>query len=114
MRVRTMAPSCAGFTIVDMVVVVALVAILAGIAVPAMQTMSNAIVHGQAQQMVKSELQQARLRSVSTNRVLRVRFNCPAAGQFRMVELVGTPSTPATLDTAANRCSETVYPYPAG
>ena len=96
-----------------MIIVVALIGILAGITVPLVQNMTEAIIHGQAQQLVESELQQARLKAVSTNRVMRVRFNCPAAGQFRMVELIGTPSTPAAQDTAANRCSDTAYPYPA-
>jgi hypothetical protein len=41
---------------------------------------------------------------------MRVRFNCPAAGQFRMVQLIGTPAAPDTRDGAANRCSETTYP----
>jgi hypothetical protein len=63
--------------------------------------------------MVESELQQARLKAVSTNRIMRVRFNCPVAGQFRTVELIGTPSAPATQDTASNRCALTAYPYPA-
>jgi hypothetical protein len=44
---------------------------------------------------------------------MRVRFNCPATGQYRTVELIGTPGAPATADAdsaAATRCA---YPYPA-
>ena len=44
---------------------------------------------------------------------MRVRFNCPAAKQFRMVELIGTPSIPVAQDTATNRCDNTLYPFPA-
>jgi Tfp pilus assembly protein FimT len=106
--------SAAGITLIDIVIAMALIGVLAGIAVPALQNMANAIVHGQAQQMIESELQQARLKAVSTNRIIRVRFNCPVAGQFRIVELIGTPTAPAAQDTAANRCSDTAYPYPAG
>jgi Tfp pilus assembly protein FimT len=102
-----------GFSLVDMVVVVALMATLSAIAIPVIQNWGEAIAFGEAQRRVQSELQQARLKSVTTNRVLRLRFNCPAAGQFRMVELIGTPSLPAPQDSAANRCSEASYPYPA-
>ena len=105
--------SSTGFSLIDLVVVVALFATLSAIAIPAIQNMGEAIALGEAQRLVQSELQQARLKSVTTNRVLRVRFNCPAAGQFRMVELIGTSSIPAPQDSAANRCSDTSYPYPA-
>lgn len=98
---------------IDMVVVMALIATLSSIAIPAIRNVGDAIALGEAQRMVQSELQQARLKAVSSNRVMRVRFNCPAAGQFRMLELIGTPKLPAPEDTAANRCSETVYPFPA-
>jgi len=94
-------------------VVVGLIGTLSAIAIPLIQNMSNSIALGESSRLVQSELQQARLRSVSTNRVIRVRFNCPAAGQLRAVELVGTPTIPSPVDTATNRCSDAVYPYPA-
>ena len=102
-----------GFTLLDTLLVLGVIGLLAAVALPSVQDIGSAIALGQAQQMVESELQQARLRAVSSNRVMRVRFNCPAVGQFRMVELIGTPSAPAAQDTAANRCSEVTYPYPA-
>jgi Tfp pilus assembly protein FimT len=95
-----------------MVTVLAMIGVLAAIAVPAMHRIGDAIALGEAQRLVRSTLQQARLKSVTSNRNIRVRFNCPAAGQMRMVELIGTPAFPAPQDIAANRCSETVYPYP--
>jgi type II secretory pathway pseudopilin PulG len=97
---------------IDMVVVMALIGVLAVIAVPSMKRISDAIALGEAQRLVRSTLQQARLKSVTSNRNIRVRFNCPVAGQMRMVELIGTPTVPAPQDIATNRCSETVYPYP--
>ncbi len=60
---------------------------------------------------VQSELQTARLKAVSANRPMRVWFNCPVEGQFRMVELIGTPAAPDDRDSAADRCDETAYPY---
>jgi Tfp pilus assembly protein FimT len=102
-----------GFSMVDVVVVVAMFATLTAIAIPLIQRMDDAIALGESQRLVQSELQQARLKSVSSNRIIRVRFNCPAIQQFRMVELIGTPTTPLVQDTAANRCSDTTYPFPA-
>lgn len=57
--------------------------------------------------LVERELQTARLRAVAINRAMRVRFNCPAAGQSRLVEVIGTPTMPAPPDAdsaAATRC----------
>lgn len=97
----------------ELLVTTALIAIISAMAVPLMTSASEQIVLGQAARQVERELQTARLRAVSANQAMRVRFDCPAAGQFRMTELVGTPSLPAAADVAANRCSMTDYPYPA-
>jgi hypothetical protein len=66
---------------------------------------------GMTMRDVERQLQYARLKSVATNRAMRVRFNCPSANQMRVVELIGTPAAPDARDTAADRCSETLYPY---
>jgi hypothetical protein len=62
---------------------------------------------------VERELQFARLKAVATNRPMRLRFDCPVAGQMRAVELIGTPKLPDSADAESNltRCSETDYPY---
>ena len=39
---------------------------------------------------LEREFQSARLRAVIANRSLRVRLNCPAAGYYRTVEVLGT------------------------
>jgi len=111
--VRQELRSAAGFSFVDLVVVMAMMGTLAAIAIPAIHNMSDAIALGEAQRMIRSELQQARLKAVSSNRIMRVRFDCLGPNEFRMVELIGTPSAPAPQDTASNRCSDTAYPYPA-
>lgn len=95
--------------------VVALIAILSGVAVPTLVNSSAQMRLSNATRQVERELQQARMKAVRADRVIRVRFNCPAAGQFRMVELLGTPAQPAADDAesaAATRCSETNYPFP--
>ena len=50
----------------------------------------------------------ARLKAVTSNRTMRVRFNCPSPGLYRVVEVVNN----AAIDNAADRCSSTTYPYP--
>ncbi|HYU79328.1 MAG TPA: GspH/FimT family pseudopilin, partial [Vicinamibacterales bacterium] len=62
---------------------------------------------------VERELQTARQRAVSKGRAMRVRFNCPSAGQYRAVELIGPTSAPTAADAAADRCSPSLYRYPA-
>jgi type II secretory pathway pseudopilin PulG len=98
---------------IDMMVVVALIGILSAIAVP---TMTNAIEQmrlAQSAREVERELQTAKSRAVGKSRPMRVRFDCPAAGSYRSVELIGSTTNPAAADSATDRCSETAYPFPA-
>lgn len=97
-----------GFSVTELLLVVAVIATIAAIAVPALKDLSESIKLSEAANLVERELQSARLKAVSTNRSLRVRPNCPAAGYIRTVEVLGT-----TADNASNRCSQTAYPFPA-
>jgi len=105
-------PSNSGFTLIDMMITIAVFSILAAMAVPSLKDMTSSMKLGQGAREVERELQTARLKAVTSNRPIRVRFNCPVAGQYRMVELIGTPSVPDANDSAANRCQESAYPYP--
>ncbi|MET0211823.1 MAG: GspH/FimT family pseudopilin [Vicinamibacterales bacterium] len=111
MHRRGRAAGNAGFTLVDTLATIAIIATMAAIAAPQMIDGVDRMRLGMSTRDVERELQFARLKSVSTNRPMRIRFNCPVAGQFRVVELVGTPRVPLAADSAANRCDETVYPY---
>jgi Tfp pilus assembly protein FimT len=102
-----------GFSLVDIMVSVSVMAIIAAGAVPALMNVSESMKLGQGQRDVYQEMQTARLAAVSSNRPMRIRFNCPAAGQFRLTELIGTPSKPDVNDTAIDRCSEAKWKYPA-
>jgi type II secretory pathway pseudopilin PulG len=95
-----------------MVFVMLVAGVIMAMAVPSLQNIGQTLALGEAKRRIASELNYARLLAVSTNRPIRVRFNCPAAGYYRTIELVGTPSKPSVEDTAANRCAPSAYPSP--
>ena len=78
-----------GYSLIDMMVAISVMAILAAAAVPQLVNVAESQKLQQAQRDVNVELNQARLLAVSANRPIRIRFNCPAAGQFRITELIG-------------------------
>ena len=115
MTTRASASDVRGFSLIELMVVVAVFAIVAGIAVPAITSSSNQMRLANGARQVERVLQMAKLKAVRADRVIRVRFNCPGAREYRMVEVLGTPSAPAPDDAdsaAATRCSQTNYPYP--
>jgi hypothetical protein len=102
-----------GFSITELITTVAVIATVAAVATPQLINVVDSMRLGMAERDVERELQFARLKSVSVNRPMRVRFDCPAAGQLRAVELIGTPAAPDPndADTVPGRCSEATYPY---
>jgi prepilin-type N-terminal cleavage/methylation domain-containing protein len=102
------AKSQAGFTLVEMLVVSAVIAIMAGMAAPTILGAMRLFALNSTVQTVGAAIRSARYTAVSKNRTMRVRFNCPAVDQFRIVEVTGN----AVIDNDANRCSEAAYPYP--
>ena len=106
--------SAVGFTLIDTLATCAIVATVSAIAAPAAVSMLESQRLGMAARDVERELQHARLKAVAANRPMRVRFDCPTTGQFRVVELIGTPQQPDAVkdpDSYADRCSETTFPY---
>ena len=102
-----------GVSLVDIMVAVSVMAIISAGALPALMNVADGMKLGQGQRDVYQEMQTARLVAVASNRPMRLRFNCPAADQFRLTELIGTPSKPDVNDTAADRCSDVKWRYPA-
>ena len=108
-----MRSSEAGFTLMDMMVTVGVIGVLAGAALPEMSDVAAQLRLSEGQRDVERVLQTARLKAVTAGHPMRVRFNCPAAGEYRMVELIGTPANPDAADSSDTRCSTASYPYPA-
>jgi prepilin-type N-terminal cleavage/methylation domain-containing protein len=102
-----------GFTLIELLMVVALVGIVSVIGMPLLGQIAGSIELGEAARQVERELQSARMAAVAANQPVRVMFNCPVAGQYRLVELIGTPAVPAAADGVVGRCSSTTYPFPA-
>jgi type II secretory pathway pseudopilin PulG len=103
-----------GFQLMDLMVVVALIGIMSAVAIPLMTSAIDRMRLGQSAREVERALQMAKQRAIGKSRVMRVHFNCPRVGEYRAVELVGTPTTPVAADTnLPNRCLLTAYPYPA-
>ena len=105
--------SHAGFTLIDMIVTITVMSIVMAMAVPSLVNLSDGMKLGQGQRDVEVELNTARTIAVSSNRQIRMRFNCPATGQYRRVELIGTPTNNDANDNATDRCSETKWRFPA-
>lgn len=97
-----------GYTLVELMVGVAVAATLAGTALPMVDRTLRHYALTQASESVAATIRHARMTAVSKNRTVLVRFDCPAPGLMRIVEVTGDP----TIDTAANRCSLDAYPYP--
>jgi Tfp pilus assembly protein FimT len=98
----------AGFALIELLIIAVLALTVSAIAAPAFTSFRESQRARNAARMVERELQTARLKAVTVSRALRVRFDCPAAGQLRVLELTGVAAT----DNAANRCDPSAFPFP--
>jgi Tfp pilus assembly protein FimT len=98
----------AGFSIIEVTVVAAVTMITVGLAAPSITGAIETYQFNSEVQSVAATIRSARFTAVASNVRMRVRFNCPVAGQMRVVEVTGD----AAIDNAANRCDPAVYPYP--
>jgi len=103
----------AGFTLVELLVVVGVFVIMSAVAMPQLAGALENFRLGMSIRDVERELQAARVSAVTANRTVRVLFNCPVAGQFRRVEVLGEPGLPDVRDDLTSRCNPTTFPYPA-
>jgi prepilin-type N-terminal cleavage/methylation domain-containing protein len=104
-----------GFTLLELVLVLAILAAISAMAIPSVLNTTRQIKLAANARAVERELQVARMKAVKSNRAIRVHFNCPSAGQYRAVELLGSTQFPAADDDdsrAATRCDYSSYPYP--
>lgn len=103
----------AGFTLTELLMVMAVFVIMSVVAMPQLGRALDLYRLGIAVREMERELQTARVNAVQANRPVRVLFNCPVAGQFRRVEVLGEPGLPDGRDNSVARCNEAAFPYPA-
>ena len=113
MKMRSRIANEAGFSLADVIVTAGVIAVISAIAIPQTSTALEQWRLGMALRDVERELQFAKMKAVSSNRPMRIRFDCPADGMLRVVELIGSASMPDSNDgdSVTNRCSESLYPY---
>jgi type IV fimbrial biogenesis protein FimT len=95
-----------GFTMFELLIVMALIAIFSAMGIPTLQESTRRNSVWSASELIGSQIRQARLKAISRNMSFQVRFNCPAAGQFRVLQVTGTIND-------ANRCT-TQLTYDSG
>jgi prepilin-type N-terminal cleavage/methylation domain-containing protein len=76
----------AGFTLIEALVVMALISVLAGMTAPAVSAGMDRYELISASQQVASTIRSARYQAVGKNMILKVRFDFPEAGQFQIVD----------------------------
>lgn len=107
--------STRGFTLFELLIVVALIGILSAVAIPTLNESTNRNAVWTASEQIGSQIRQARLKAITRNQRFRVTFDCPADGQYRVLAVQEDP----LIDNAAGRCGQTyrhdsgVYTMPA-
>jgi prepilin-type N-terminal cleavage/methylation domain-containing protein len=76
----------AGFTLIETLMVVAIIGILAGFTAPAVSAGMDRYELISASQQVAGTIRSARYQAVGKNMILKVRFDYPEAGQFQIVD----------------------------
>lgn len=85
----------------ELLIVMALIAIFAAMGIPTLQESTRRNAVWTASEMIGTQVRQARLKAISRNKSFRLRFDCPSANQFRVLEVTGN----STIDNHANRCN---------
>ena len=74
-----------GFTLLELLVALALVGILASIAIPTLSESTNRNAVWTASEQIGTQIRQARLKAISRNSPYRIVFDCPADNQYRVL-----------------------------
>jgi prepilin-type N-terminal cleavage/methylation domain-containing protein len=89
-----------GYTIIELLVVLGMITILAGVSVPVFIESSARNRVWTGAELIGANIRQARLKAISRNATFRVQFDCPRVGSLRVLAVTGEP----LVDEAADRC----------
>jgi type II secretory pathway pseudopilin PulG len=101
--------SSRGFTLLELLVMLGMISVISAISIPYLAGSTSRTAVWTTSEQIGSQIRQARLKAITRNRRFRVRFDCPAAGQYRVLAFQNDP----LLDNAADRCSQT-YEHDSG
>ena len=88
-----------GFTLLEAIVVIGLISVLGAMALPVMFDSNNRNAVWTASEQIGSQVRQARLKAITRNTSFQIRFNCPAARNYRLLVVDGNIND-------ADRCTQ--------
>lgn len=88
-----------GFSMIELIIVLGMIGTLAAMALPVMFDSNNRNAVWTASEAIGSQVRQARLKAITKNTSYQVRFNCPAARQYRVLIVDGNIND-------ADRCTQ--------
>lgn len=82
--------STRGFSLIELLLVIGLIGTVGAMALPVMFDSNNRNSVWTASEQIGSQVRQARLKAITRNMSFQVRFDCPAARQYRVLVVDGT------------------------
>lgn len=91
--------STRGFSLLELLIVIGLIGVLSATALPVLFDSNNRNSVWTASEQIGSQVRQARLKAITRNMSFQVRFDCPVAGQYRVLVVDGNIND-------ADRCTQ--------
>lgn len=104
--------STRGFTLMELLIVIAMIGVLGAMALPVMFDANNRNSVWTSSEQIGSQIRQARLKAITRNMTFQVRFDCPGARQYRVLVVDATINNADRCDTYLQHDSG-VYMLPA-